>query len=105
MSRPPPWLMLFVSLAGRSPTARMRLWRALKAAGAEPLRDGVYVPPARAQTAPLFQTQAGEVTRAGGTAYVMGSTKTPACNASANSCIAWTSAGCRCPMRPGSQVF
>lgn len=71
MSHAPPWLMLIVSLAGRNQTPRMRLWRALKAAGAKPLRDGVYVLPAGAKTAPLFQTQADEVTRAGGTAYVV----------------------------------
>lgn len=63
--------MLVVSLSGRSPTPRMRLWRALKAAGAAPLRDGVYVLPADAQTAPVLRTQAEEVIRAGGTAHLV----------------------------------
>jgi hypothetical protein len=33
------WLMLVASLTGRSPAPRMRLWRALKGAGAAALPD------------------------------------------------------------------
>ncbi|HXS72715.1 MAG TPA: chromate resistance protein ChrB domain-containing protein [Rhodanobacteraceae bacterium] len=65
------WLMLVVSLPGRSPTPRMRLWRALKAAGAAMLRDGVYVLPAGENARALFQTQANEVTRIDGSAQVV----------------------------------
>lgn len=67
----PPWLMLVASLTGRSPTPRMRLWRALKAAGVESLRDGVYVLPASETAWTLFMAQADEVIRAGGTAQVI----------------------------------
>jgi hypothetical protein len=49
----------------------MRLWRALKAAGASALRDGVYLLPASDRTADLFRAQADEVTQAGGTAHVI----------------------------------
>lgn len=65
------WLMLVVSLPGRSPTPRMRLWRALKGAGATMLRDGVYVLPEGKEARTLFKTQAEEVRRAGGNAHVV----------------------------------
>ncbi|MGH8505571.1 MAG: chromate resistance protein ChrB domain-containing protein [Stenotrophobium sp.] len=67
----PAWLMLVVSLPGRSPTPRMRLWRALKGAGAAMLRDGVYVLPTSNQTRVLFAAQADEVARAGGSAHIV----------------------------------
>lgn len=66
-----PWLMLVASLSGRTPASRMRLWRALKAAGASALRDGVYVLPASDKAADLFRSQADEVIQAGGTAHVI----------------------------------
>lgn len=67
----PAWLMLVVSLPGRSQTPRMRLWRALKNAGAGMLRDGVYVLPASKEARLLFGAQAGDVSRVGGKAYVV----------------------------------
>lgn len=67
----PAWLMLVASLPGRSQTPRMRLWRALKAAGAAILRDGVYLMPASKESEGFFQTQADEVIEAGGSAHVM----------------------------------
>lgn len=63
--------MLVASLTGRSPTPRMRLWRAIKAAGAAALRDGVYVLPAGEAAQTLLRLQADEVIRAGGTAQVV----------------------------------
>lgn len=66
-----PWLMLVASLSGRSPTPRMRLWRALKAAGAVALRDGVYVLPAGARADGLFRRCAADVLQAGGDAHVV----------------------------------
>jgi hypothetical protein len=63
--------MLVASLTGRSPAPRMRLWRALKGAGAAALRDGVYVLPASEEAWALFRGQAGEVGRAGGHAHVV----------------------------------
>jgi hypothetical protein len=70
------WLMLVASLTGRSPAPRMRLWRALKAAGAAALRDGVYVLPAAEAAWALFRAQANEVIQAGGTAQVVPFTAT-----------------------------
>jgi len=67
----PPWLMLVASLSGRSPTPRMRFWRALKAAGAAALRDGVYVLPAGETTAGILKAQADEVIGSGGTAHIV----------------------------------
>lgn len=68
---PPTWLMLVISLPGRSQTPRMRLWRALKGAGAAILRDGVYVLPASDAARTLFTAQADEAARAGGSAHVV----------------------------------
>ena len=65
------WLMLVISLPGRSQTPRMRLWRALKSAGAAMLRDGVYVLPAGDVSQALFKAQVGEANRAGGSAHVV----------------------------------
>jgi hypothetical protein len=67
----PPWLMLIASLPGRRQTPRMRLWRALKGAGAAILRDGVYVLPASDAAQTLFATQAKEVIQAGGSAHAI----------------------------------
>ena len=41
------WLLLVLSLPTENATVRMRAWRALRAAGAAVLRDGVYLLPAR----------------------------------------------------------
>lgn len=68
---PAPWLLLVASLSGRTPAPRMRLWRALKAAGAYALRDGVYLLPASDKAAELFRVQAAEVAQAGGSAHVI----------------------------------
>jgi hypothetical protein len=68
---PSAWLMLVVSLPGGSQTPRMRLWRALKGAGAEALRDGVYVLPDNAAARNLFQAQAEESVRTGGATQVV----------------------------------
>lgn len=66
-----PWLMLVISLSGQNTTARMRVWRALKAAGAGALRDGVYVLPASPAADDVFRQQAAEVVNAGGQAHVL----------------------------------
>jgi hypothetical protein len=49
----------------------MRLWRALKAAGAVPIRDGVYVLPSNEASWAFLRGQAAEVTEAGGSAHVI----------------------------------
>lgn len=65
------WVMLVASLTGRSPNPRMRLWRALKAAGAVAIRDGVYVLPSNEANWAFLRAQAAEVTEAGGSAHVI----------------------------------
>jgi len=65
------WLLLITNLPGRNPTLRMRLWRALKARGAGPLRDGVYVLPSSEESRRAFEEQATEIKGAGGTAHII----------------------------------
>lgn len=67
----PHWILLVVTLPTSSATARMRIWRALKALGCGALRDGVYLLPdtetLRAQLAGLGD----ETIREGGTAWLL----------------------------------
>jgi hypothetical protein len=67
----PTWLLLISNLPGHNPTLRMRTWRALKAAGAGLLRDGVYVLPHCERSRQLFEEQAGEIRNAGGSAHLL----------------------------------
>src|SRR6185436_14893029 len=65
------WWLLVISLPSGSATARMRIWRGLKALGAAVLRDGVYILPANDATRRALEEQAQTVTRAGGSANVL----------------------------------
>jgi hypothetical protein len=65
------WLMLVNSVSGENKTARMRIWRALKATGAAALRDGVYVLPRSDEARAAFAAQAEEVVAAGGSAHIL----------------------------------
>ena len=65
------WLLLIVSLPTSSATARMRIWRALKALGCMALRDGAYLLPASAAHEQALQEQANECTGEGGNAWLM----------------------------------
>lgn len=65
------WQLLVISLPGRRGTARMRVWRALKAAGAAVLRDGVYLLPDMPATRGVFDEQAHTVRSVGGAARVL----------------------------------
>ncbi|TAM59567.1 MAG: hypothetical protein EPN49_10760 [Rhodanobacter sp.] len=65
------WLMLVSSLPGQTQTARMRVWRALKAAGAGALRDGVYVLPQTDTSRAVLDEQAVEVIAAEGDAQII----------------------------------
>jgi hypothetical protein len=65
------WLMLVASLTGQQSALRIRVWRALKASGAIPLRDGVYVVPSAPQPAKALEEQRAEVVAAGGSAYIL----------------------------------
>lgn len=65
------WLMLVNSVSGENKTARMRIWRGLKASGAAALRDGVYLLPKSEGARAVLSEQAREVIAAGGTAHIM----------------------------------
>ena len=65
------WLLLIVSLPTASATARMRVWRALKALGCAALRDGAYLLPAHAEQAPQLRELADEVVRENGQAWLL----------------------------------
>jgi len=65
------WWLLVLSLPARQTAARMRVWRALRTAGAAVLRDGVYLLPAAAGTRHALEEQARAVIAAGGTAQVL----------------------------------
>lgn len=67
----PSWLLLVVSLPTSSATARMRVWRALKALGCVALRDGAYLMPAAPANEEALQGLADECTREGGSAWLM----------------------------------
>jgi len=66
-----PWLLLITNLPGRNAALRMRSWRALKAAGAGLMRDGVYVLPTSDKARDTFEQQAIEISTAGGSGHVV----------------------------------
>jgi hypothetical protein len=70
-SPPPAWLLLITNLPGRNPTLRMRIWRALKAAGAGLLRDGAYLLPNEERSREVFEEQGAEIKAAGGLVQVL----------------------------------
>lgn len=65
------WLLLIVSLPTSSATARMRVWRGLKALGCVALRDGAYLLPAEAHHEQALQGLGEECVREGGSAWLM----------------------------------
>ena len=65
------WLVLITNLPGQNQTLRMRVWRALKAAGAGLLRDGVYVLPQTAASRNIFEEQAREIRTVAGGAHIL----------------------------------
>ena len=67
----PSWLLLIVSLPTSSATARMRIWRALKALGCVALRDGAYLLPCSTEREQALQELADESRREGGSAWLM----------------------------------
>jgi hypothetical protein len=66
-----PWLLLIVSLPTSGATARMRIWRGLKALGCAAMRDGAYLLPAGAEREQALQALANECQREGGSAWLM----------------------------------
>jgi len=67
----PAWLLLVTNLPGRNPTLRMRIWRALRAAGAGLLRDGAYLLPSGEHSRQVFEEQGAEIKAAGGLVQVL----------------------------------
>lgn len=67
----PAWLLLIVSLPTDSATARMRIWRAVKALGCAALRDGAYLLPAHAEQAFQLSDLAAEARDEGGQAWLL----------------------------------
>lgn len=65
------WLLLIVSLPTNSATARMRIWRALKALGCGALRDGAYLLPNRDVQKQQLGNLADETIREGGSAWLL----------------------------------
>ena len=64
------WLLLVTNLPGGNQTLRMRIWRALKAAGSASLRDGVYLLPASDSARRAFAEQVHDLECGGGNADV-----------------------------------
>ena len=65
------WIILIISISTESSAMRMRIWRAIKAAGAASLRDGVYLLPARDESRSVFEAIAANVRSNGGTSFVL----------------------------------
>lgn len=66
------WISLITSLPTETATARMRIWRALKASGAVAIRDGVYLMPERSDCRATLETVAADIVSAGGSALLVG---------------------------------
>jgi hypothetical protein len=77
------WLLLILSLPTQGATARMRIWRSLKAQGCAALRDGAYLLPASAEHQAALRDLADECLREGGSAWVMAANPTTAADAEA----------------------
>ena len=71
------WLLLVVSLPTEGATARMRIWRALKAQGCMALRDGAYLLPGGEQRERALRELADECIREGGSAWLMAVRQSP----------------------------
>jgi len=65
------WLLLIMSLPTSQASARMRIWRALKAAGCGVLRDGVYLLPDSAAFRSVLEAQAEDIRSEGGMSQVV----------------------------------
>jgi hypothetical protein len=65
------WLLLVISLPTQSATARMRVWRALKALGCVALRDGAYLLPEGDRREISLLEISEDCSREGGIAWLM----------------------------------
>ncbi|KWZ38941.1 hypothetical protein WS72_29600 [Burkholderia savannae] len=71
IAQPDSWLLLIVSLPTASATARMRIWRAIKALGCAALRDGAYLLPAHAKQAAQLRDLADEARQENGQSWLL----------------------------------
>ena len=67
----PGWLLLLVQLPSKPSSARVALWRRLRAIGATTMVNGAWVLPDTAAHAALFGKLRVRVLRQGGTAFVV----------------------------------
>ncbi len=65
------WHLLIASLPSTGATARMRLWRAIRALGCAPLRDGAYLLPERPGHADKLAELAEQTNAHGGEAWLV----------------------------------
>ena len=65
------WLLLVASLPTSSATARMRIWRAIKALGCAPMRDGAYLLPPGPAHEDALAALADETIQEGGQAWLV----------------------------------
>lgn len=70
--RQPSWLMLVLTLPTENATARMRIWRGLKAMGCGVLRDGVYLLPETDGHRRAFEDAVDAIVESGGSAHLIG---------------------------------
>lgn len=68
---PTSWHLLIASLPSTGATARMRLWRAIKALGCSSLRDGAYLLPERPGHAKTLAELAKQTNIEGGEAWLV----------------------------------
>ncbi|MGH7320824.1 MAG: chromate resistance protein ChrB domain-containing protein [Candidatus Rokuibacteriota bacterium] len=66
-----PWLVLIVSLPPHPSSLRVRVWRRLRARGAVPLKNSVYLLPLTAENQEDFQWLAQEIRKDGGEATLL----------------------------------
>ncbi|WP_175962822.1 chromate resistance protein ChrB domain-containing protein [Burkholderia pyrrocinia] len=65
------WSILVLTLPTQNATARMRVWRALKAKGCAVLRDGIYLLPCTEEHEGALRELAGVIAESGGTAHLL----------------------------------
>ncbi|GAB2841001.1 chromate resistance protein [Pseudoduganella ginsengisoli] len=65
------WLLLILSLPATATSARMRIWRSLKASGCAALRDGAYLLPDRGDHKYVLQQLLTDAEREGGTGWLL----------------------------------
>src|SRR5450631_1587276 len=65
------WLLLAATLQSAPSALRVRVWRSLRATGCASLRDGVYLLPADAPTAPDIRSLEATIAEAGADSHLL----------------------------------